>query len=306
MATSVIPWRSVARGRIWSDEPLAKHTSLRIGGPVDWFAEPEDLDELRALLEESSQAGEPILLVGGGTNLLASDRGFRGIAIHLRRPYFTQTEILTDASTRDRVRLWCGAGVATNRLVTMAAEQGWGDVERLAGLPGSVGGAVVMNAQEMGQFVEAVLLVDPAGGVHHLTRGALRFHYRYSEMPAGIVARVQLTFPRIPPPDAAAAIEAAFAQRKATQDLSLASAGCAFKNPGGGCAPAGALIDRSGLKGLRVGDAQVSLRHANFIVNLGQARSLDVLELMERVQAQVRQDHGVWLEPEVRILGERL
>jgi UDP-N-acetylmuramate dehydrogenase len=134
----------------------------------------------------------------------------------------------------------------------------------------------------------------------------LRFSYRYTAMPAGVVVRVRLTFPCVPPHAAAAAIEHAFVRRKVTQELSLASAGCAFKNPGGGCAPAGALIDQSGLKGSRVGDAQVSLRHANFIVNLDQAKALDVLALMERIQAQVHRDHGVWLEPEVRIIGERL
>ena len=222
MATSVLPWRSVARGRIWSDEPLAKHTSLRIGGPVDWFAEPEDADELCGLLAETAQAGESVVFVGGGTNLLVSDRGFRGLAIRLHRPYFTQTEMLDDASTSDRVRLWCGAGVAVNRLVTLAAQAGWGDTERLAGLPGSVGGAVAGNAQEIGQFIEAVVLVDAAGVMHRLEREALHFAYRHADLPAGIIVRVQLSFPRVPPADAASAIDAAFARRKATQDLSLA------------------------------------------------------------------------------------
>lgn len=306
MANSVLPWRSVARGRIWSDEPLARHTSLRIGGPVDWFAEPEDLDELQALLREAAQAGEPVFCIGGGTNLLAPDRGVRGVAVHLRRPSFTQVEVCADASRSDRVHLWCGAGLAVSRLVTLAAECGWGETERLAGLPGSVGGAVAGNAQEIGQCVEKAVLVDAVGAVHQIGRELLRFGYRHTTMPAGCLVRVQLTFPRLTPPAAAAAIERALIRRKITQELSLASAGCAFKNPGGGCAPAGALIDRSGLKGARAGDAQISLRHANFIVNLGQATAADVLALMERVQTQVRQDHGVWLEPEVRLIGERL
>ncbi len=306
MGTSVTPWRSVARGRIWSNEPLARHTSLRIGGPVDWFVEPEDLDELRAVLQEAAQQQEPVWLIGGGTNLLAPDRGVRGVAMHLRRPYFTELTVDEASSTTQAVRVWCGAGLTTHRVVLAAAQAGWGGAERLAGLPGSIGGAVAMNAQDIGQFVEEVVLVDYGGQVRHLTRAALRFCYRYTDMPEGVMVRVRLAFPRVPQAEAAAAIDHVFARRKTTQELSWSSAGCAFKNPGGDCQPAGALIDRSGLKGTRVGEAQVSLRHANFIINLGHATALDVLGLMERIQAQVRRDHGVWLEPEVRILGERL
>ena len=304
--SSAAPWRSVARGRIWSDEPLAKHTSFRIGGPADWFAEPEDLDDLQTLLMQARRWNIPVLLIGGGTNLLASDRGFHGLAIHLRRPFFTHTVLEQHADPSAPARLWCGAGVVTNRLVTLAAQEGWGGVERLAGLPGTIGGAVVMNAQEIGQFVEAVVLVDLTGSVHHVRRDALRFHYRYTELPDGVVVRVQLAFPRVPPAEAAAAIHQLLGRRKATQELSLSSAGCAFKNPQGGGKPAGQLIERSGFKGASVGGAQVSLRHANFIVNMGQAKALDVLELMERIQVQVHRDHGVWLEPELRILGERI
>ena len=300
-----MPWRSVARGRIWSNEPLAKHTSLRIGGPADWFIEPEDLDELRAVLQEAAQLHEPVCFIGGGTNLLAADRGFRGAAIHLHRPYFTAVTVDAASSTAQTARVWCGAGVTTHRVVETAARVGWGGADRLAGVPGSVGGAVVGNAQDIGQFVEEVMLVDYSGQAHRLARAALRFHYRHTDMPQGVVVRVKLAFPRVPSVEAAAAIDRVFARRRATQELSWASAGCAFKNPGVGSHPAGTLIDRSGLKGARVGDAQVSLRHANFIVNLGHATALDVLGLMERIRTRVHRDHGVWLDPEVRILGER-
>jgi len=257
------------------------------------------------VLQEAAQQQEPVWLIGGGTNLLAPDRGIRGVAIHLRRPYFTELTVDEASSTPQAVRVWCGAGLTTHRVVLAAAQAGWGGAARLAGLPGHVGGAVAMNAQDIGQFVEEVVLVDYGGQVRHLTRAALRFGYRYTDMPEGIVVRVRLAFPRVPPAEAAVAIDHVFARRKTTQELSWASAGCAFKNPGGDCQPAGALIDRSGLKGTRVGEAQVSLRHANFIINLGHATALDVLGLMERIQAQVRRDHGVWLEPEVRIIGER-
>ena len=285
-----------------SNEPLANHTSFRIGGPAEWFAEPTTMDELIDLMREARRAGVPVCVVGGGTNLLVADRGVRGLMIHLGRAFRT-VEVLNDQPEAGEARVRCGAAVTTQHLVMLACRHGWGDVELLAGLPGQIGGAVSMNAQNIGRFVDQVTLVTMAGTVRHLTPGELRFAYRYTALEPGVVVSADLRFPTVPPEASTERIQGALRYRNTTQDVCLPSAGCAFKNPAG--MPAGRLIDQAGLKGARIGDAQVSQRHANFIVNLGYATCEDVLSLMEHVQRGVVQRTGVWLEPEVRVLGER-
>jgi UDP-N-acetylmuramate dehydrogenase len=190
----------------------------------------------------------------------------------------------------------------TQRLVYLAANRGWGDLEILAGRPGQVGGAVIMNAQDIGRFVQGVTVVSFDGAVRQVDRGALRFGYRYTAMDPGIVTEVTLQFPRVAPHEAAERIRQTLTYRNRTQEVRLPSAGCAFKNPPG--TSAGRLIDEAGLKGTRIGDAQISHRHANFIVNLGYATCDQVLSVMEYVQRGVRRTFGVPLEPEVRLLGE--
>jgi len=282
-------------------ELLANHTSFRIGGPAEWFATPSDLDELVPLLREAFRRGIPVSVIGGGTNLLVADQGVQGLVVRLGRGFRTVEMLSSQEAPEAIVR--CGASVLTQRLVTLACQQGWGALESLAGLPGQVGGAVVMNAQQIGQFVDRVILVTLDGQVKELTRDQLSFSYRYTAMEPGIIVQATFRFPRVPVATSLARIQQALCYRNATQEVSLPSAGCAFKNPQG--ASAGRLIDQAGLKGVRVGDAKVSLRHANFIVNLGQATCDDVLSLMEYVQRHVARSFGVWLEPEVRVLGAR-
>jgi UDP-N-acetylmuramate dehydrogenase len=174
----------------------------------------------------------------------------------------------------------------------------------LAGLPGHIGGAVVMNAQEIGQLIQEVRMVSFDGAIRRFTRDQLRFSYRYAALEPGIVTEVVLQFPRVPPAEAYERIRRVLEYRNTTQETRLPSAGCAFKNPPG--MSAGRFIDQAGLKGTRIGDAQISHRHANFIVNLGHATCDDVLSLMEYVQRRVRQTFHVRLDPEVRLIGERL
>jgi UDP-N-acetylmuramate dehydrogenase len=281
-------------------EPLANYTSFRIGGPAEWFAEPSTVEELVALLRQASTRGLPVSVLGGGTNTLAADRGVRGVVVRLGREF--RTARADEAPGAATVRVHCGAALLTQRLVSLAARHGWGDLEVLAGLPGQVGGAVVMNAQSIGQFVRSVRLVTPAGEVRDVPREALRFSYRYAALEPGILAGVELEFPRVPPAEAAERIRRVLAYRNSSQELRLPSAGCAFKNPPG--LGAGRLIDEAGLKGARIGDAQVSSRHANFIVNLGGATCDQVLSLMEHVQRRVQRHCGVALQPELRLLGE--
>ena len=283
-------------------EPLANHTSFRIGGPAEWFAEPSNPEDLVGVLRDASRLGLPVSVVGGGTNTLAADRGIRGLVVHLGRGFRTVREVSEEEAPAARVV--CGASLLTQRLVYLAAHRGWGELEHLAGLPGHLGGAVSMNAQDIGRFIKEVHLITFDGSVRRLTREQLRFSYRYTALEPGIVVEVVLEFPKVPQADAYERIRRAIEYRNTTQEVRLPSAGCAFKNPPG--LSAGRLIDRAGLKGSRIGDAQVSVRHANFIVNLGQATCDDVLSLMEYIQRRVSRTFRVMLEPEVRLVGERL
>jgi len=283
-------------------ERLADHTSFRIGGPAEWFGEPSSMDELLLMFRAAAQRGFPVSIIGGGTNLLVGDHGLEGLTVHLGKGFRTVDIVSADEAPTARVR--CGAAVMTQRLVSLAARHGWGDLELLAGLPGQVGGAVMMNAQQIGRFVQELTLVSLDGEVTTLTKDRIRFAYRYTALEPGILVDVTFEFPKVPVPEAAERIQQAFHYRATTQELQLPSAGCAFKNPPG--ASAGRLIDQAGLKGTRIGDARVSFHHANFIVNVGQATCHDVLSLMEHVQRRVRRDFGVELEAEVRMLGERV
>ena len=282
-------------------ELLANHTSFRIGGPAEWFAEPSTMEELISILQQASSFGVPVSAVGGGTNTFAADRGIRGLVVHLGRGFRTIEDISDPEDPMARVR--CGAALLTQRLVALGAVHGWGEIEVLAGLPGQVGGAVAMNAQGIGQFVQQVSVVALDGTVRHATRDQLQFSYRYTALQPGIIAEVILQFPKVPSSEASERIQHTLQYRNSTQEVRLPSAGCAFKNPAG--ISAGRLIDQAGLKGTRIGDALISERHANFIVNLGYATCDDVLSLMEHVQRRVDQTFRVVLEPEVRMIGER-
>lgn len=290
-----------SRPCVRANEPLANHTSFRIGGPAEWFAEPSTLAELVTVLREASALHLPISVLGGGTNTLAADRGIRGLTIHLGRGFRVIQEL---SDPNDPVaRVCCGASLLTQRLVGLASRRGWGELDSLAGLPGHVGGAVAMNAQDIGRFVQQVRLVEFDGTVRELTREQLQFNYRDTVFDPGIIAQVVLQFPTVAPAEAEPKIRQILQRRNDTQEIGLPSAGCAFKNPPG--IGAGRLIDQAGLKGARIGDAQVSSRHANFIVNLGHATCDDVLSLMEYIQRHVLQEFRVRLEPELRLLGER-
>lgn len=283
------------------NEPLANHTSFRIGGPAEWFAEPATLEELVEVLQAAAKAGVPISVVGGGTNTLAPDRGIRGVVIHLGRGF----RVIAETSHPDApaAQVSCGAALLTQRLVFLATRHGWGDLESLAGLPGQIGGAVSMNAQNIGRFIQRITMVSFDGRLREYTREQLMFTYRYARLDPGIVSGVVLEFPKVPPAEAYERIRETLQHRNSTQETRLPSAGCAFRNPPG--IGAGQLIDQAGLKGARIGDAQVSYRHANFIVNVGRATCDDVLAVMEHVQQRVDRAFGVTLEPEVRMIGEQ-
>lgn len=281
-------------------EPMTKHTSFHIGGPAELMAQPQSEAELQSLLLKAAEAAVPVTLVGNGSNLLVRDKGIRGLVIKLG-------SMLRDIKVSGNV-LTFGSGVSLAQASKKAAELGLSGMEFAVGIPGSIGGAVYMNAGaydgEMSKVVKSVRVMDAAGEVSELSAGDLDFGYRHSALQGSgkIVTSVTV---ELTDGDKQAIAEkmADFSNRRITkQPLELPSAGSMFKRPPGYFA--GTLIDQTGLKGYTVGGAQVSTKHAGFVVNIGGATAADVLQLISDVQAKVFAAHGVHLEPEVLVLGE--
>jgi UDP-N-acetylmuramate dehydrogenase len=292
--------RSELGDRARPAEPLARHTSFRIGGPADLLVSPADVGELSHVLRTAAAHGAHVSLLGGGSNMLVGDGGIRGIVVKLGRGF-------TDVAWReDGCAVRAGAAVQLGRLARAAVERGLAGLEYAEGIPGTVGGALFMNAGAYGGdvsgAVQAVEGVEADGTVRTLATPALRFRYRRAELPRGFVVTAVRFGLR---PDAADAVAArmadARAHRLAAQPHGSANAGSIFKNPAGD--HAGRLIEAVGLKGARAGRARISERHANFIVNEGGARASDVKALMELAQRAVWERSGVWLEPEVQLVG---
>ena len=282
-------------------EPMTKHTSFHIGGPAELMAQPQSEAELQSLLLKAAEAAVPVTLVGNGSNLLVRDKGIRGLVIKLG-------SMLRDIKVSGNV-LTFGSGVSLAQASKKAAELGLSGMEFAVGIPGSIGGAVYMNAGaydgEMSKVVKSVRVMNAAGEVSELSAGELDFGYRHSALQGSgkIVTSVTV---ELAAGDKQAIAEkmADFSNRRITkQPLELPSAGSMFKRPPGYFA--GTLIDQTGLKGYTVGGAQVSTKHAGFVVNIGGATAADVLQLISDVQAKVFAAHGVHLEPEVLVLGEK-
>ena len=278
---------------------LDKFTTLRVGGPVDYFAEPKSEEELRALIHAAKQADVRVLLMGNGSNLLVRDGGFRGLVIRLGKD-FSRIE-------REKNCLYAQAGALLSALARQAQEASLTGLEFAQGIPGSVGGGVYMNAGayggELSQTVDSVRVLD-GETIREIPGSEMAFSYRHSRAMEEnwiiLGARFRL-MPGDPERIEAAMRDYAF-RRKNKQPLEYPSAGSFFKRPTGYFA--GALIEGAGLKGLSVGGAQVSEKHAGFLINTGEATAADFLRLKEQVQARVMEKYGVRLEPEVRIVGE--
>jgi UDP-N-acetylmuramate dehydrogenase len=284
-------------GRVRTDEPMARHTTWRIGGPADLFVQPLDCGELIWVLNRLREFDMPWQVIGGGSNLLVRDGGIDGAVIHLGH--------LDGLSFEEGGRVRAGAGLRLMRLIRAAAERGLGGLEARAGIPGTVGGAVVMNAGAAGQNLAGVLhSISLAGpdGTEECPAAALQFGYRRSVVPEGrVVTAACLQLHSAEPAALEKEVACRLQHRRTTQGVGRPNAGSVFKNP-----PeehAWRLIDRAGLRGAVVGQAQVSERHSNFIVNHGGARAADVLALIGRIQEQVERRTGIRLEPEVRIIG---
>ncbi len=281
---------------------LATLTSFRVGGPAEWYVAPRNLDQLKASFEYAQTRELPITMLGAGSNLLISDRGIPGLVIstrHLRHSEFDpQTGTVTVA-----------AGEPLPRLAWQAAEKGWQGLEWAVGIPGSVGGAVVMNAGAHKSCIADMLVnaqvLLPSGKIETLTLEELGYSYRTSLLQGSDRLVTQATLqlqPGFEPSQVMATTSQHLEHRKTSQPYHLPSCGSVFRNP----LPytAGWLIEQSGLKGYQVGAAQIAQRHANFILNCGGAKANDIFSLINHVQEQVQQNWSIWLHPEVRMLGE--
>jgi UDP-N-acetylmuramate dehydrogenase len=285
------------------DEPLSRHTSFRIGGPADVWVEVADASEVRRVQQFAAATDQRLWVLGGGTNVLVSDRGVRGVVLHLGRA-LSRFEWLPNG---DGLHVRAGAAAAFKKLVNESVARDLAGLEYAEGIPGSVGGGLLMNAGafggEIAEVVEYVEGVDRRGEVCRLPRATLRFGYRHVDLPPGfVVTHVGFLLQR----GAAAVIHArrddARRRRGVRQPLGYPNAGSIFKNPPGEFA--GHLIEDAGLKGYRCGGAKFSEHHANFIVNVGGATAADVVALMDEAARRVLERTGVSLEREIKLVGD--
>jgi len=287
------------RGELRRDEPLARHTSWRVGGPAARLYRPADRDDLIAFLGALG-ADEPLLWLGLGSNLLISDAGFAGTVIQTMGR-------LTAMTMLDATRLRAEAGVACAKAARFAARQGLVGVEFLAGIPGTIGGALAMNAGAWGgetwENVALVRTLDRRGRLRERPPTDFEIGYRQVLMPPGEwFLEAELVLTQGDTEAAQARIRELLDRRAATQPTGLPSCGSVFRNPPGD--HAARLIEAAGLKGVCIGGAEVSPKHANFIINTGAASARDIASLIDRVQAEVERASGIRLIPEVRRVGE--
>ncbi|MBI4402229.1 MAG: UDP-N-acetylmuramate dehydrogenase [Nitrospirae bacterium] len=285
------------RGEVRFNAPLRDFTSFRIGGPADVLVFPADVEDLCRLVRQARAAKVPIFVIGG-TNLLVRDKGIRGVVVSLSK--------LNAIKDEPHGVVYAEGGVGMPTLMRHAISRSLGGLEWAAGIPGTVAGCVVMNAGtrlgEMKEAVKAVRLVDPTGRIVDCPASAIEFSYRRARLPRGIVVGVWLQLNPAAREKIESVVKEYLRYRKDTQPLTLPSAGCVFKNPGREAA--GRLIETVGLKGARVGDAQVSEKHGNFVVNLGRASAADVIALIKKVGRTVEEKTGVTLELELKIVGQ--
>jgi len=299
------------RGRVRFDEPMSKHTSLRVGGPADVYAEPETREEMIRLIQECGRQNLSCTVIGGGTNLLVKDRGIRGLVISMMK-------FGSEICPSSEAVLSVSAGMKLGSLCRYCIDRGLEGMNFAVGIPGTVGGAVMMNAGtasgSMQDTVESLDVLHSDGRICRLQRTQLHFAYRSLKtsafsLKAGLsdfVALVSVRFCLWPadPEKLKKEAQSMMEIRRKKQPVTVPSAGCFFKNPAAGPGSAGELIDRAGLKGKYVGGAQISEKHANFIINRNSASAADILTLAEIVRETVSEKFGIILETEVKIIGE--
>ena len=275
---------------------LARHTWYGLGGPAEYFIRPEDVDQLKEVVRRCQDHGLVMHVLGFGSNLLVSDAGVRGAVIKLDAESFSKVQIEGEAIT-------AGAGADLGQLVLDCVKRGLSGMEGLTGIPGSVGGAVRMNAGgrfgDIGAVVESVALMNIHGQVYEKAKPELAFDYRSSNIASRFILSARFHLTPGDPEQILRAVQEVWIYKKNHQPLNTRNCGCVFKNPEGQAA--GALIDRAGLKGLQIGGAKVSEKHANFIVAEKGCKSGDVLRLIDAVRERVKEQSGIELETEIEV-----
>ena len=285
--------------KVLADEPMKKHTTFRIGGPADFYAEPDE-KQIKKLLEIAKECDVPVTVVGNGSNLLVGDGGIRGLTVGIGKD-LSKIEVSDNTIT-------AGAGAILAAVASKAAEASLGGMEFAAGIPGSIGGAVVMNAGayggEMKDIIVSATVLTADGQVKEISKDELDLSYRHSCVPEKgyIVIGAKFALTAKPQDEIRVRMAQLREKRVEKQPLEYPSAGSTFKRPEGYFA--GKLVMDAGLRGYSVGDAQVSEKHCGFVVNKGNATAADVLTLIKDVQEHVREQFGVQLEPEVKMIGE--
>ncbi len=296
---------SILGNAVRFEEPMSRHTSFRVGGPAEVFAAPESLETLISLVRGCEERKLAYTVIGGGTNLLVKDGGIRGIVIVLKKCLCR----IVQGADRTTVRAMAGAGLGA--FCIFALKQGLGGMNFALGIPGTVGGGIMMNAGtalgSMGNVLDTVTVLGPGGKIEEIQRKELTFAYRKFGVQAGFKPALLLegSFRLWPgdPEKLKKEAQEILETRKKQQPLEFPSAGCFFKNPEKD-QPAGKLIESAGLKGTRIGGAEISSRHANFIINRDMASAADILALTELIQETVSKRFNVELETEVKIIGE--
>ncbi|KNZ70469.1 UDP-N-acetylenolpyruvoylglucosamine reductase [Thermincola ferriacetica] len=292
--------QNLISGEILVNEPMSLHTTWRIGGPADLMLIPEDIEDCWAAIKLAKKYGIPYLVMGNGSNLLVKDRGIRGLVIKM-----AAGEIKVD---EEQNLIFAPAGTLLPVVARVAADHALSGLEFAVGIPASVGGAIVMNAgahgKSIGEVVKEVNVLDSDGELLVLPGRDLDFRYRYSNILQKnfIVTKAVFLLARAPAVEIKKRMTEFLEKRRQLQPVGKPNAGSVFKNPAG--TSAGMLIDAAGCKGLTVGDAQVSEKHANFILNLDSATAHDVLTLIEQVKNAVYKKFNVMLELEVQVVGE--
>ncbi|MFH1655107.1 MAG: UDP-N-acetylmuramate dehydrogenase [Candidatus Omnitrophota bacterium] len=306
--------KKLTKGKITLNEPLSRHTSFRIGGPAAVWVEPRDIDDLSQIVKFIRRNKIPFIIVGHGSNLLVRERGFKGLVIRLNSAFFKKISVHGNIIS-------IGSGTSINNLIQAALKNRLSGCEFLSGIPGSLGGALAMNAgarrnnlfnnhyQSIGDLIMQANVMDSNGRIKKIKKSELKFGYRNSNLIKYIIISAKLRLRRRKRKKIEQEINDFLRYKRSTQELRLPSAGCVFKNPrfasnnkSQKSLSAGYLIDATGLKNYRIGGAVISEKHANYIVNRKNAKAKDVIKLMKHVQKKVKGAFNLTLEPEIKII----
>jgi UDP-N-acetylmuramate dehydrogenase len=278
--------------------PLAKRTWYGLGGPADYFLRPKTVEQLKTIVQQCNENNISIYVMGFGSNLLINDKGLRAAVIKLEAGKFAQTQF-------DGEQLTAWAGAELSEVVLTCVKKGLSGIEALTGIPGSIGGAVRMNAGgafgDIGAAIETVTLMDSQGNVFEESKPELMFDYRRTNITAKFILNARLKLASADPEQIMRTVKEVWIYKKNNQPLNTRNCGCIFKNPRG--VSAGALIDRAGLKGLQIGGAIVSEKHGNFIIAEKGCKSRDVMRLIDAIKERVKEQFGIELELEIEIWG---